>query len=247
MTDYTTYHYSKTQWIETFAMGATAGAGVAYIFYNNLIICLLVAPAGGILYLWYRKRVLAEQRRMKLMTEFKDAMDSMVSALVAGYSMENAVTETYQDLMLLYGHETPMIQELGIIRRKLMLHHKLDSLFLDLGRRSGLEDIVTFAQIYATARRSGGNLVQVMRRTAANIGEKIEIQREIQTMISGKKMESLCMMVIPLGIILYLKVTSPGFLDPVYSGLQGRGFMTVALITYIVSIFWSRKIMDITC
>ena len=49
------------------------------------------AVIGGILYFRYRKKAMAEQERWDLMLEFKDAMDSMVSALVAGYSMEKAV------------------------------------------------------------------------------------------------------------------------------------------------------------
>ena len=110
-----------------------------------------------------------------------------------------------------------------------------------------MEDIVTFAQIYATARKSGGNLVKVMRRTAENIGEKMEMQGEIQTMISGKKMEATCMIIIPLLIILYLQICSPEFLEPLYGNLPGIIFMTVALALYILGVVWSRHIMRIQC
>lgn len=158
--------------------------------------------------------------------------------------MENAVTEAYHDLRLLYGKETRMLLELKGIRQRLGLKQSLDLLLLDLGRRSGIEDIITFAQIYATARRSGGNLVKVMKRTADNIGEKMDIQREIQTMIAGKKMEATCMMIIPLLIILYLQIFSPSFLDPLYQG-SGRIFMSMALLVYGGAVVWSRKIMDI--
>ena len=140
-----------------------------------------------------------------------------------------------------------MVSELNKIRSKLSLHQPLDELFLELGRRSCVEDIITFAQIYATARRSGGNLVKVMKRTAENIGEKIEIQREIQTTIAGKKMESTCMMVIPLLIIMYLQFCSPGFLDPLYEEQMGRLFMTGALMVYVAAVMWSRRIMRIEC
>lgn len=247
MTDYTVFRYGKRDWLTNAMIGAAGSSFILYLFYQNLWVSLIGSLLGGFFYLQYRRNILAERKRWALMVEFKDAMDSMVSALVAGYSMENAVSEAYHDLLLLYGQETPMLQELGYIRRKLALHQPLDTLLLDLGRRSGVEDMVTFAQIYATARRSGGNLVKVMRRTAENIGEKMEMQREIQTMVAGKKMESTCMMVIPLLIIVYLQVCSPGFLDPVYQGLQGRLFMTAALVVYAAAVLWSRMIMRIKC
>jgi tight adherence protein B len=207
----------------------------------------VLALAGGIFYPKYQRKEIAKKRRWQLMTEFKDAMDSMVSALVAGYSMENAVSEAYKDLKLMYEKDTPMLWELKNLKQKIRLQQPLDKLFLEFGRRSGVEDILTFAQIYATARKSGGNLVKVMKRTADNIGEKMEIQREIQTMAAGKRMESLCMMVIPLLIILYMQFFSPGFLDPVYTGAAGRLFMSGALIVYILAVLWSRSIMNIRC
>ena len=157
--------------------------------------------------------------------------------------MENAVSEAYRDMELIQGRETPMLWELGEIKRRLTLGETLDRLLMDLGRRSGAEDIVTFAQIYATARRSGGNLVKVMKRTADNISEKVEIQREIRTAMAGKRMEAVCMMVIPLLIILYLQIFSPGFLDPLYRGLGGRMYMTVFLLVYLAAVLWSRRIM----
>lgn len=247
MTDYTVFQFKRRDWLTNAIIGAVGSSLILYLFYQNLWVSLIGSLLGSFFYLQYRKKILAEKKRWALMVEFKDAMDSMVSALVAGYSMENAVSETYHDLMLLYGRETPMLQELGHIRRKLDLQQPLDTLLLDLGRRSGVEDMVTFAQIYATARRSGGNLVKVMRRTAENIGEKMEMQREIQTMVAGKRMEATCMMVIPLLIIAYLQICSPGFLDPIYEGLQGRLFMTAALVVYAVAVLWSRFIMRIEC
>lgn len=245
--DYRNYCYSWRERIQNGLIGFWGSAILLYLFYHTWLLSLLGGGLGAIGYLVYRKRFMAKKQRWELMAEFKDAMDSMVSALVAGYSMENAVTEAYHDLMLLKGKETPMVQELHRIRHKLRLQHTLDELLLDLGRRSGVEDMVTFAQIYATARRSGGNLVKVMKRTAENIGEKMEMQREIQTMIAGKKMEATCMMIIPLLIILYLQVCSPGFLDPLYGNRMGALFMSVALIIYIVSVMWSRQIMNIMC
>ncbi len=243
--DYNTYHMSRGEIIRYGVMGYAGSFVILYLFYWSIPGCLAVSAIGGVLFVLYERGELAKKRQWELMLQFKDAMDSFVSALVAGYSMDNAVQEAYRDLMLMYGKETPILLELKDMQQKLMLRQPLDQLFLDLGRRSGLEDIITFSQIYATARRSGGNLVRVMKRTADNIGEKVDVQREIRTMISGKKMESTCMMVIPLLIIVYMQVFSPGFLSPLYSGLTGRLFMTAALVVYAVSVCWSRKIIDI--
>lgn len=243
MRDYTVLHLTKREFVRYSAAGMAGSFIVLYLFYQSVILCSLLSLIGVPVFLYYQKKRMAEKIRWQLMLEFKDAMESLVSALVAGYSMENAVSESYHDLQLMYGQETAMLWELREIQKRLTLGEALDKLLLDLGRRSGVEDIVTFAQIYTTARRSGGNLVKVMKRTADNISEKVEIQREIRTAIAGKKMEATCMMVIPLLIILYLQFFSPGFLDPLYQGIGGRLFMTVILFAYLAAVMWSRRIM----
>ena len=53
------------------------------------------------------------------------------------------------------------------------------------------------------------------------------------------------MSVVPLGMILYMWITSPGFLDVLYHNLYGCCFMSVALILYLVSYGWMQKIVDI--
>lgn len=247
MTDYGVYRYTGKEIVRYGLLGMMGSYLVFYLFYRNFLLCLPLSAVGGWGFLQYEKKRRIEKNKWMLMVEFKDAMDSFVSALAAGYSMENAVSETYHNLQLMYGRETPMLRELKEMKQKLTLHQSLDLLLLDLGRRSGVEDITTFAQIYSTARKSGGNLVKVMKRTADNIGEKMEIQREIQTMIAGKKMEATCMMVIPLLIILYLLIFSPGFLDPLYQGAGGRMFMTIALLVYAAAVFWSQSIMKVPC
>lgn len=247
MKEYNIYRYTWNERIRYSLTGMAAGAVLSYLFYHNLIVCLMFAVAGAAVYPQYQKRILAERQQWLLMVEFKDAMESMTAALAAGYSMENAITEACRDMLLLQGRETKMIQELSEIKKKLRLQHTLDELLLDLGRRSGVEDIVTFAQIYATARRSGGNLVRIMKRTADNITEKIEIQREIRTMIAGKKMEAACMTVIPLCIILYLQIGSPDFLSPLYGNAAGVVFMSAALLIYLAGVIWLRRIMNIQC
>jgi tight adherence protein B len=172
-------------------------------------------------------------------------MEALVSALSAGYSMENAVHEVKKDLMLIYPEKSLILCETRYILQQVSLDVGLDVLFTDLGERSGCEDIIDFACIYATVKRTGGNLITVMKQTAQNISDKIEIKREIDTLISGKKLEAKFMCMIPIFMILYLRIFSPGFIDPLYEGFTGRLLMTAALIIYAGSAFWIRKVISI--
>lgn len=245
MTDYGTYVYTKRELVKYGLGGSVTGFLFLMLFYDNMIICGIFTVPTVIIFLKYYRKVLAEKRRWELTVQFKDAMESLVAGLAAGYSLENAVWEARKDLALMYSEEDLIIREFEYITGRMELNVPVEVLLQELGARSGSEDIMTFGEILVTARRTGGNLVQIMRQTAANITEKIEIRREIETVISGKKLESVCMTAVPLLMIVYLRICSPGFLDPLYNNIPGAAIMTAALAVYVISFLWGQKIMKI--
>ena len=141
--------------------------------------------------------------------------------------------------------EADIIQEFLWINQQLYLNETVENVLIDLARRTRVEDVENFAEIFQTAKRTGGDLMKIIQQTGKNIGERIEIQREMETLVAAKKMEANVMTVVPLGIILYMWITSPGFLDCLYHNLLGIVLMTAILLVYLVAYFITRKITDI--
>lgn len=115
----------------------------------------------------------------------------------------------------------------------------------NLGQRSGVEEIRNFGDIFLIARRSGGNLGKILGNLAEVLGEKIRVTGEIQVAIAGKKLEQLVMSMVPGVMILYMQVTSRGFLDVLYHNLPGVLVMTGCLGVYLFSFRMGRKIVRI--
>lgn len=245
MIEYDQYMYTKRERIRYGVEGGVGGFILFMLFYNHIWFSLICSVPAAVCYMKIRKKTLMEKRRWELTIQFKDAMESLVSALSAGYSLENAVREAEKELALMYRQEDMILREFSYLSHQVSLNVPVETLMKDLGRRSGAEDIVVFSEILSTAKRTGGNLVQVMKRTAGNISEKIEMKREIETLISGKKMESNCMTAIPLLMIVYLRICSPEFLEPLYHNMMGIAVMTGALLVYACSFLWGQRIMKI--
>lgn len=245
MTDYGVYIYSKAEMVRYGTAGVLSSCFILMLFYRSFLISIFFSIPIGILFLRYYKRTLLERRRKQLSVSFKDLLESLVSALSAGYSMENAMAAAKKDLLLIYEEESLIICELKYMAQKLGLGYGMGQVLTEWGERSGLEEIADFARIYTTAKRTGGNLVAIMRQTGKSISEKIELRREIETMIAGKKLESKFMSAVPLLILIYLQVCSPEFLDPLYEGILGRVVMTGALVIYAVSYLWIKRIINI--
>lgn len=244
MIDYKTYPFRKEEKIRYVAGYLCLCGAVAFLFYRSLIAVLISFVFLPVL-LQRKNKELAQGQRWQLNLEFQDALNSMSNGLNAGYSMENAIPAAIKDLSLLYDDSSCMIQELKGIYQHLKMNENLEDLFVELGERSGVDDIKNFAQVYKTAKRTGGDVMKIMQRTSRTIADKIEVQRDIRTLITAKRLEGKIMTVIPFGIILYLWAGSPGFLDPLYYNLFGCVFMTVLLVIYFAASLLSEKIMDI--
>lgn len=59
----------------------------------------------------------------------------------------------------------------------------------DFAMRSGLADIADFVNVYEICRASGGDLARAMNRAATIIGDKIQLEAELKTMMAQKAFE----------------------------------------------------------
>lgn len=245
LTDYNKYEMSTIEKIKWAAIAMAVVFVGCYIFYNS-VIWSLVGSLIGLLYPKIKKKSIIKERKRKLLLQFKEALYVISSSLSAGRSVENAFIDAYNDLKTIFdfGKENYILDELNYINRKIKLNGTIEEALYDFAKRSGLEDIKTFADVFDSCKSTGGNLKAVTERTSNTIGEKISIKQDIDTMISGKKYEAKLLIFIPFGIILFLKMSSPSFLEPLYS-LNGRFISTIALLIILLSNLWSMKIMDI--
>lgn len=243
--EYSKYKYSLREFCCYGGIFYVLSGFVLYLFYHHIWFSMVAALFISMVFLHIYKKSLIHKKRILLQNQFKDLLDVLVSGIGAGYSIENALISSKKELRNIYAGSDLVIQELEFICNRLKLGVGIDILFENLGVRSGVEEILVFARVYKTARKSGGNLISVMKRTGQNISEKIEIKNEIETMIAGKKLEARCMMVVPLFILAYMQVCSPDFLAPLYYGYMGRGIMTIVFMVYVLCLYWIQKIIDI--
>lgn len=244
-TDYREYHLSVKEWV--FCIGQITGivAAVNYFCYRSGWVFVSVLPVG-VWYVQWKKKQKAERRKCLLYYHFQDVLQGLQTAVRAGYSMEQAVRECRKGLEQVYGPEEDLVRELRYIEQQMKVGVPVERLFLDLGQRSDVEDIRSFGEIFLISKRSGGNLGEIIEKMAGVLGEKIRVEREIEVCIAGKKMEQMVMSLVPGGMILYMQVTSAGFLDVLYGNAAGAAVMTLCLGIYLFSFRMGRKIVRIS-
>lgn len=87
--------------------------------------------------------------------------------------------------------------------------------------------------------------MKIFQNTVDKISQKAEVEREIEVLLAAKRMEMKIMDLVPFGILLYVGLTSPEFLDPLYGNWLGAGIMTISLLVYGCAIKIAEKIVAI--
>ena len=214
-----------------------------YLFYKSIVFCVIsYIPVCILLAKLYKKHNI-NIRKQRLAKEFEDMLGCVATALRAGYSLENSFAEAERELVVMYGKDNDILTELELITSGLKINRTVNDLISDMAKRSGVEEILSFSEILMIAKRSGGNIVDIVTKTANNMHDRREIEEEMKTIISGKRLEYRIMCMMPIIMLVFLKICSPGYLSVLYHNIVGVAVMTGCLIVYIISFFVAEKIM----
>lgn len=241
--DYNIYFPNIKEKILWFFIGMVVSGAVLYVFYESLIVSVIVGMVCGVAFIPMRTKQVIKKRQQKLTTQFRGLLDALSTSIGAGKNMFDAFASAADDLAVQFSADADIVQEVQIIRMGINNNIPIENLLLNFAERSGLEDIYNFANVFATCYKKGGNIKEVIKNTAAIIGDKIEIQMELETMVSGQKSEQNIMLVMPVIFIVLMKSMGGDLID-----LQSPvGIMSVSasIVIFVASYFVSKKILDI--
>ena len=224
---------------------ATAATAVmSYVFYDSLIPAPLLLPVWMI-YMRDWHDDISRKKEQELRQQFRDSIQVMASALKAGYSVENAIREAGKDISPVYSEETRIRKEFERMERQMDMNMSAEEVLKGFAERTGQEDIENFVNVFAAAKRSGGDSIAIIRDAVKIISGKIDTEKEIQTMLASKKMEFDIMCAVPFAIILYMKLTFGDFLNVLYGNMAGAAVMSICICVYMGAYVYGRKIIRI--
>lgn len=234
----------KREYLAAFLQGSLILGVVSYLFYGTWLCAVLFSPYL-IRYMksWEKQTVKKKQAHFHL--QFKEAIQSLSAALNVGYSVENALREAAKDLKSIYKKDALILRELTYMMRQLQMNVTAEAAFNELAARTADEDVQTFVTVFNMAKRSGGDTMEMIRNVVRQMSEKLDVEREIQTLMSAKKLELKVMSAIPFGMIAYLKISFPEFLDVLYGNVTGVIIMSVCLAVYLVAYEAGKRMVEI--
>lgn len=259
--NYNVYRMSGAEKLLYTAISFVVGAAIGYLFYGglgkdvygnptlttyvcNVLISLLVGVVAVKLALPTIAGSLKEKRQRDLKQQFRDMLDSLATSLNAGKNVMDSFQSVEQDLKMQYEENAYILSELKVITMGIHNNIDIESLLVDFGERSGVEDISSFANVFRICYRKGGNLKEVIRNTHSIINDKMEIESEIKTMVSTNNLQQKIMIVIPVLLVGVIKAMSPEFAAN-FATPTGIFATTFAIVMFVVAYFVGKSILNI--
>lgn len=243
--DYSSSPCSLLDHIVAFLIGFAGGFAVLFIFYKILIISIIGGLLVGVAYIFVAEQGAIQKRKTRLRVQFFDLLEAMSVAMRAGNPMLKALQSARDDLTMIYQENSDIIVELDIIILKFNNAVPLSNAFSDFAERSGLEDIASFASIYATIEGKSSRADEIIKETQQIIADKMEIEMEIDTMMTAAKSEVNIMLFMPLVILAVIGYAGAGFMDTIYTTAVGRIVSTGGLVVFIISFILARKFSSV--
>lgn len=259
--NYKVYYMSKKEKVLYFALAFIVGALVGYLFYGgigkdaygnattttyvlNVLIPAIVGFLAGKFFLPLRAEQIINKRRKQLSIQFRDMLDGITTSLGAGNNVLNSFHAVYDDLKIQYAEDAFILKELEVILSGIQSNFNIEDLLEDFGKRSGIGDITSFANVFKICYRKGGNIQEVIQSTHEILSKKMEIKEDIETTISGSKMDQMIMVVMPIVLIGLIKTMSPEF-SANFVTVSGLISTTIAVGLFVLAYFVGKSIMDI--
>lgn len=225
-------------------VGVLAILMISYLFYGTCLCAILLSPYL-IYFLKSWEKQWIEKRKNMFQLQFKEAVQALATALNIGYSVENAMREVLKDLQVIYKKDELIIREFRYMVRQLDVNFTIEKVLQEFSERTKEEDVQTFVTIFVMAKRSGGDMIGIIRNTVQQMSEKADIRREIGTIIASKKLEFKVMSAIPFGMIGYMKFSFSEFMGILYGNVAGVVIMTICFLGYVIAYEAGKRIVEI--
>ena len=245
MTDLKVYKLNNKEQLIFYACIVMSGIVLSLLIYRNIYFSILIFPFTKKIR-EFVENALAERRRRRYLSEFKDFLFMASTAVGAGRSMKDAIAEAIPSLKNIHGESAVLVPDL------IRAHERIDkgrendvTVLSEMADASGLEDVSDFVTIYAICKSSGASLITALSKAAGVIMEKMSIEREIEELVRRKESEGFVILIMPVVVILFLNLFAPDYIAPMYESVAGRLIMSMAAATTAGVYVMIRKITNV--
>jgi tight adherence protein B len=195
----------------------------------------LILGLGPLCWLFYQRS--ARFRRFNVL--LPDAIDLIARALRAGHSLPSALVTVAEELADPLGPEFQHCADemnFGLPFREAM-HGML--------KRFPLQDLHFLISAILVQRETGGNLAELLDKTAAVLRSRITLQQKVRVHTAQGRMTGGILIALPFIAFVLLNLIRPGYTAPLFESETGHKLVYGTLISITFGALVIRKIIQV--
>ncbi len=224
--------------------GASLGLGAAAVvlsvaFHLGALLAVALAATGAALPTLLLSFG-AERRSRKLSEQLPEALDMMARSLRAGHATSGALQLVAREL------PAPVSVEFGRAFEEQRLGLPLEEAILHMTERCrSNQDLKIFATSVIIQRETGGNLAELLGGLAETIRARYRFRGKLRALTAEGRMSALVLSCVPVGFVLMLRASTPGYLDPLVDDPRGQLMLAYGAGSWLVGVLWMRHMTRI--
>jgi tight adherence protein B len=214
------------------------GGGWLVSFWTSPALSVCVGVGLGVApyaYLYFQR----ESRFRKFSTLLPEAIDLMARALRVGHAVSAVLEMVGQEVAEPVGSEFRTVYEeqaLGLPLREAMLN---------LVQRMPLDDVRFLATAVVLQKETGGNLAEVLDKTAVVMRERIRLRGQLRVYTAQGRATGWVLCALPFIVFALISLVNPNYEKTLLTDPLGLHLVYAGLILMVIGILVIRKIIDI--
>lgn len=182
---------------------------------------------------WKKKRL------EKLEEQLPEVLRAIAGAMRAGKSLPLAIETVSKSF------SEPSKSEFSLMALQMKLGALPEEAIREGGERTGAEDLLMFSSAVESARRSGGNLSEIIEKLAETVSKRLYIRLRVRTLSAQGRAQGYILGSIPFIMLLILYFLDKSMLITAFTHPLGIALMMLAGIFEAVGIVLMKKILTV--
>jgi tight adherence protein B len=199
------------------------------------ILFLLLGPLGAMIVI----KIMTARRRAKFDRQLDDTLQLLSGGLRAGHSLLRSIDAAATEA------ESPTSEEFARVVAENRLGRDLKDSLVDVAHRMKCEDFDWTAQAIEIHREVGGDLAEVLDHVAETIRERSQIKGQVRALSAEGKLSAYILVALPIGIFLFLQISSPGYTGVLFTNPLGWVMLIGAVVMLSLGAFWLSRVIKI--
>lgn len=183
-------------------------------------------------------RRLAEQRKL-FGQQLPANLQEMAAAMRAGHSLVGGLRSMVESAT------EPTKGEFANVLADEQLGVPLDAALLPVAKRMDCDAVRQVALVASLHQQTGGNMAAVLDQVADSLRERLELERELESLTAQARLTRWILTLLPAILMLVITVINPNYMRPLFVTPIGIALLCLAIVLVVIGSLTMRKIADV--